>query len=115
MPAKPRYNLTCAFLASEIAEATSKDFVRLVQQRKDRNQDLDPADIYALCDCGKDGNKSRLLGVFCLAPEPDEAGKMQKPAQCKKKVRTWTATMLESSITERPYLGLFLKGCKSLI
>ena len=76
-------------------------FARLVQQRKDPNQDLDPADIYALCDCGKDGNKSRLLGVFCLAPEPDEAGKMQKPAQCKKKVRTWTATMLESSITER--------------
>ena len=23
-----------------------------LQQRKDANQDLDPADIYALCDCG---------------------------------------------------------------
>ena len=76
-------------------------FVRLVQQRKDPNQDLDPRDIYALCDCGKDGNKGRLIGVFCLAPEPDAAGKLQKPAPCKKQVRTWTATMSESSITER--------------
>ena len=76
-------------------------FVRLVQQRKDPNRDLVAEDIYAVCDCGKDGNKSRLIGAFCLAPEPDEAGRMQKPAPCKKKVRTWTATMLESSITER--------------
>ncbi|CAL1134722.1 unnamed protein product [Cladocopium goreaui] len=76
-------------------------FVRLVRQRKDPNQDLDPRDIYALCDCGKDGNKGRLIGVFCLAPEPDAAGKLQKPAPCKKQVRTWTATMSESSITER--------------
>lgn len=43
-------------------------FVRLVRQRKDPNQDLDPRDIYALCDCGKDGNKGRLIGAFCLAP-----------------------------------------------
>jgi len=76
-------------------------FVKLVQQRKDPSQELDPQDIYAVCDCGKDGNKGRLIGAFCLAPEPDAAGKLQKPAPCKKQVRTWTATVSESSITER--------------
>eukprot|EP00435_Cladocopium_sp_Y103_P015284 s2915_g3.t1 len=86
--------------ASGDAEKKTHTLV-LVQQRKDPNQDIDPRDIYALCDCGKEGNKGRLLGAFCLAPEPDAAGKLQKPVQCKKQVRTWTAVMSESSITER--------------
>ena len=76
-------------------------FLRLVQQRKNPSQEIDPQDIYAVCDCGKESNKSKLLGAFYLAPEPDAAGKLQKPAPCKKQVRTWTAIMSESSITER--------------
>ena len=40
-------------------------FVRLVQQRKDSNQDLEPADIYDLCDCGNPFCWPLTKAFFC--------------------------------------------------
>lgn len=82
-----------------LVHATEKSCRSLLLQGHDGDESIHSQDIFCINDCGREGNRSVILGSFAFPPTDPES---KKPIQVeKKKVKKLSVCFSEESLTAR--------------